>query len=95
MAGVPPYPRMRDTITSDLGPELVIVSLVMEEEDARERLSSRHHGDGPIVQTLMARYIRFMIVWQTNSPSKIRNITEPFLEEEGMTRDEILQKSLK
>ena len=41
---------------SDLGPELVIVSLVMEEEDARERISSRHQNNEAVVKGIMVSY---------------------------------------
>ena len=68
MAGVPPYPRMRDIITSDLGPELVIVSLVMDEEDIMERLSSRHIDQESVVEGLMVVYMCiFMILYLFNS----------------------------
>ena len=33
-----------------------------------------------------------MIVWQTYSTSNIQNITELFLEEEGMTSDDVVDE---
>ena len=38
---------------ASLGPDLVIVSLVMEEEELRDRLSERHPGQDSVVRALM------------------------------------------
>ena len=38
---------------ASLGPDLVIVSLVMEEEELRDRLSERHPGQDSVVIALM------------------------------------------
>ena len=57
VAGCLPYRRMRDMIRANLGPQLVIVSLVMEEEDARERISSRHQNNEAVVKGIMVGYL--------------------------------------
>ena len=57
VAGCLPYRRMRDMIRANLGPQLVIVSLVMEEEDARERISSRHQNNEAVVKGIMVSYL--------------------------------------
>ena len=57
MAGCVPHKRMRDMIRANLGPQLVIVSLVMEEEDARERISSRHQSNEAVVKGIMVSYL--------------------------------------
>ena len=38
---------------ASLGPDLVIVSLVMEEEELRDRLEDRHPGQDSVVKMLM------------------------------------------
>ena len=38
---------------ASLGPDLVIVSLVMEEEEVRDRLVERHPGQDSVVTHLM------------------------------------------
>ena len=40
---------------ASLGPDLVIVSLVMEEEDVRGRLVDRHPGQDSVVKMLMVK----------------------------------------
>ena len=40
---------------ASLGPDLVIVSLVMEEEDVRDRLVDRHPGQDSVVKMLMVK----------------------------------------
>ena len=68
VAGCLPYRRMRDMIRANLGPELVIVSLVMDEEDIMERLSSRHLDQESVVEGLMVVYMCiFMILYLFNS----------------------------
>ena len=57
VAGCLPYRRIRDMIRANLGPQLVIVSLVMEEEDARERISSRHQNNEAVVKGIMVGYL--------------------------------------
>ena len=64
MAGCVPHKRMRDMIRANLGPELVIVSLVMDEEDIMERLSSRHLNQESVVEGLMVEFMYiFMILY--------------------------------
>ena len=89
MAGCVPHKRMRDMIRANLGPELVIVSLVMDEEDIMERLSSRHLDQESVVEGLMVVYMCiFMILYLFNS----QNITEMCMKTEDGEENMIFVK---
>ena len=43
---------------ASLGPDLVIVSLVMAEEEVRQRLAGRHPGEESVVKMLMVTSVK-------------------------------------
>merc|ERR1711874_813815 len=53
IAGCFPVRRIRDVLRATLGPELVLVSLVLEEEEMHQRLTERHPGQESVVNVLM------------------------------------------
>ena len=92
-----------------LGRDLVMVSLVMEEEEVRQRLSERHPGQESVVQMLMVtsvkpHYYNVSIIALSNLQTINKLCLDPGEEEDRvvvvkvdpkMTREDVVQEILK